>query len=199
MFIRRIFVGVLCALSVFALGRDYINTPARKIALHLSRTHSIATLERQLEYQSRADKMKAAVLSKYNVDQETVNQAVIYALKYERPTFPRAEHMIALIGIESSWRPAVRSTLKSDPAVGLTQIRPGIWKDKISDPKKLNHIEYQIKYSAEILDEYHARIKHKKGTLLAYNVGLTAYRQLRYNQSYVVKFNREIKTLQLEV
>lgn len=199
MFIRRIFVGALCALIVVAIGRNYVNTSSQKIALHLSRTHTLATLERHLEYQSRAEKMKAAVLSKYNVDQETVHQAVIYALKYERPTFPRAEHMIALIGIESSWRPDVRSTLKSDPAVGLTQIRPGVWKDKIGDAKKLDHIEYQIKYSAEILDEYHARIKHAQGTLLAYNVGLTAYRQLRYNQTYVVKFNREIKTLQLEV
>lgn len=199
MFARQIFISLLAYFSVMYVCYKQPEPVAVPSVSHFDQGYLIAKLERRMEYQARIDKMKTAVLAKYDVDEDVVNQAVIYALKYERPKFPRAEHMIALIGIESSWRPSAKSALETDPAVGLTQIRPGIWKDKIGDAKKLNRIEYQIKYSIEILDEYHARIRHQTGTLLAYNVGLTAYREMRYNDFYVVKFKREIKTLQLEV
>lgn len=145
-----------------------------------------------IENERRA-RLKAAVLSHYNVDEKIVEEVIEHALTYEKPVFPRAEHIMAIIGIESSWRPHVRSQLEYDPAVGLTQIRPGVWKHKIENPAKLKEIKYQVKYSIEILDEYYAKLRTPEKTLIAYNVGLTAFIEKRYDTTYLKKYMREIR------
>lgn len=152
------------------------------------RKHDLQIVEKQ-----RREQIKTVILSRYRVDEQIVDEAIDYAFLYEKPIFPRAEHIMAIIGIESSWRPYVRSQLEHDPAVGLTQIRPGIWKNKINDPKKLEQIKYQIKYSIEILDEYYRILRTPEKTLLAYNVGITALIENRYNDQYLKKYNREFR------
>jgi len=137
------------------------------------------------EAQQLADK----ILKKYKVDPKLALQVAKLAKKHEKPVFPKAEDILCIVGIESSFRPHAISNLKKDPAMGLTQIRPGVHK---LDSKKLGgDIEHQIEKSAEILNKYNKHLKNKEAAIIAYNVGPGDYRKGNYNQNYINKFKNE--------
>lgn len=116
---------------------------------------------------------------------------VKYADKYARPDFPTKVDILSVIAIESSFNPKAVSNLKTDPAIGLTQIRPGQWSHKIKK-NELISIENQVKYAAEILEiNYQSLNKDPKLALHAYNLGLTAAKRGDRNMNYVDKFQRE--------
>lgn len=135
--------------------------------------------------------MVKAVLSKYKtIDPKLAEQVVKLAIRYEKPTFPRAEDILAVVGIESSFKPHAVSQLKSDPAVGLMQIRPAVWK--LDKEALVGSIDKQIKTGADILHKYYQRTKTPEGALQAYNVGITNYlNKKNLNPRYVPKFERE--------
>jgi hypothetical protein len=129
-----------------------------------------------------------AIAKRYRIDTQFAYDVVELAHKYEKPSFPKAEDILAKIGIESSFNPEAVSKLKKDPARGLTQVRPkasGIPAEELSD------IENQIKHGADILHKFYKRLKDKRAALLAYNVGPTAYKQGRFNPEYFEKFQIE--------
>jgi len=135
--------------------------------------------------QDLADK----ILSKYKINPELALQIAKLAKKHEKPVFPRAEDILTIVGIESSFRPEAVSDLKKDPAVGLTQIRPNVHK---LDAKRLRtDLEHQIEKSVDILSQYHKGLKDKDATIIAYNVGYGDYRKGKFNQNYINKFNNE--------
>jgi len=134
-------------------------------------------------------KLVDIVTSKYNVDSELAKKIVTLAKKYEKPIFPKAEDLLAIIGIESSFNPQAVSGLKSDPAVGLTQIRPGVWGLDANELK--GDIEQQIAAASDILSKYSSRLKNIEDTVHAYNVGLRAFRRGDLNPKYVTKFKNE--------
>jgi soluble lytic murein transglycosylase-like protein len=109
------------------------------------------------------------------------------AFEYEHSEFPKAEDILAVIGVESSFNPDSVSGLRRDPAVGLMQVRPGIWD---IDPEHLEDIENQIKYGARILTQYYRRLGDKEAALQAYNLGITKFRRGGRNQRYVDKFTQ---------
>jgi hypothetical protein len=118
-------------------------------------------------------------------DKNVVRQVVDLAHKYERPDFPRAKDILSIVAIESSFDPSAKSKLKKDPAIGLTQIRPGVW----NIPKEeLNNIENQIKHGADILAHYFDKLKDKESAIIAYNKGITAFKKGKYDQKYLNKF-----------
>lgn len=134
------------------------------------------------------------ISTRYKVDPQLVERIVKAAKKYERPDFPRAHHLLGLIGVESSFNPKAVSKLKRDPAVGLTQIRPGVW----DIPKQqLSTIEGQVKHAADILAQYYERLGHDADAALhAYNVGITNHRRSlkdpsKGNPRYVPKIHAE--------
>ncbi len=129
------------------------------------------------------------ILSKYKVDPNLALQVAKLAKKYEKPTFPKAEDILAIAGIESSFRPNAVSGLKKDPALGLTQIRPGV--HKLNAKRLGGDIEHQIEKSAEILDKYNKHLKDKEAAIIAYNVGPGDYKKGNFNQNYINKFNNE--------
>jgi Transglycosylase SLT domain len=130
------------------------------------------------------------ILSKYKrIDPKLASQIATLAKKYEKPIFPKAEDLLTIVGIESAFNPKAVSQLKKDPAIGLTQIRPGVHK---MDARKLGgDIEQQIQKSSEILDQYNKGLKDPEAAIIAYNAGYGAYEKGKYNQNYINKFNKE--------
>lgn len=120
-----------------------------------------------------------------------ISDVVKYADKYARPDFPTKVDILSVIAIESSFNPEAKSNLKTDPAIGLTQIRPGQWSHKLKK-QELKSIENQVKYAAEILEiNYQSLNRNANLALNAYNIGLTATRRGDRNDNYVTKFHYE--------
>jgi hypothetical protein len=132
------------------------------------------------------------IKAKYRrVDEIVVKDVLHYAYKYEKKSFPKAEDILAVIGIESSWNPMAKSKLKTDPALGLTQIRPGQWRKLIDHPTELLEIEKQIKYAAEILHINFKLTKSVEDAVIAYNVGYGSWLDGLYSMDYLTKFQNE--------
>jgi soluble lytic murein transglycosylase-like protein len=130
------------------------------------------------------------VLDHYKISREQAEKIVKFAIKYEKPSFPKAHDLLAIIGIESSFDIYAKSSLKKDPAIGLTQIRPKIWGLK---PEVLKgNIELQIKKAAEILDMYYHKLGSEEKAIHAFNVGPTALKKGNTNHGYVRKFKTEL-------
>ncbi len=157
------------------------DNPPRPIIQHISK--------KQEPEDPKVRKLVDIVTSKYKVDQDLAKDIVKSAKKHARPTFPKVEDLLAIIGIESSFRPDAVSPLKKDPAVGLTQIRPNVWG---LDAKELmNDIDKQIAHSAEILARYKRELGDPEDAVHAYNVGITAFKRGDHNPNYVNKFKAE--------
>ena len=135
------------------------------------------------------------IVHKYKVGEEFATQVVALSHKYSHPVFPKAADVLAIIGIESSFRPHVKSALKRDKAEGLTQIRPRVWRHMIK-PGELTLIENQVKYGSSILQQYHAKLGSVDSAVNAYNVGLTAHYRGKVNPRYVRKYT-ETKQIML--
>lgn len=139
---------------------------------------------------ARAKELAATVLEKYSISDELALKVAKLAIKHEKPKFPRAEDILSVIGIESAFRPHAVSKLKKDPAMGLMQVRPVMWKQNPAEFKA--NIEQQIKLGADILHKYYQKVGTVDGTLQAYNVGLGNYlRKKGLNPRYVPKFEKD--------
>jgi len=134
------------------------------------------------------------IVSKYKTTPELADYVVSMAEKYERPVWPKAKDILAIVGIESAFDPTARSKLRHDPAIGLMQVRPGAWR---LDPKLLEtNIEHQIKTGANALATFYDRLHDPEAAVHSYNIGLTNYRnQENLNPSYVVKYNKELSAI----
>jgi soluble lytic murein transglycosylase-like protein len=137
-----------------------------------------------------ANALAGKILKKYKkLDPDLALKVATLAKKYEKPAFPKADDILSIVGIESAFNPNAVSQLKHDPAIGLTQIRPGAHK---MDAKKLSKdIEQQIQKSSDILDQYNKGLNDPEAAVIAYNVGYGDYRKGKYNQDYLNKFNKE--------
>lgn len=135
------------------------------------------------------------VAARYKIDHALARDIVSTAFKYERQHFPKAIDIIAIIGIESAFRPHAKSALKTDPAIGLTQVRPGAWSHKIAK-SELHTIDGQIRIGADILSHYYTKLDgNKSGAIGAYNVGLRGYVERKNPAAvnrYVAKYTREV-------
>jgi soluble lytic murein transglycosylase-like protein len=136
------------------------------------------------------------ILKKYRYVNPSLAQRIAsLAKKYEKHSFPKAEDILAIIGIESSFDPSKVSPLKKDPAVGLTQIRPAVWDINPSTLK--NNIELQVKTGADILHKYYTLLGNRNDAVHAYNVGLGNFRRGNHNIDYVHDYNRELQLYKL--
>lgn len=155
-------------------------------------TSSISTsaIKKFKSTEERKTDIATAIKTKYkHIDPVLANQVAHLALKHEHQTFPRAEDIASVVGIESSFNPNAKSKLKRDPAVGLTQVRPKIWGLKKKD---LATPEQQIQHSVNILSSYHSKLGDKDSAIHAYNVGITNFSKGKnLNPSYLEKFKKE--------
>jgi hypothetical protein len=136
---------------------------------------------------ARRSKLTRNIARHYRVGYDLVKEVVDLAFKYEDPNFPKAEDILAVVGVESSFNPESVSSLERDPAIGLMQVRPGIWN---IDPEQLEDLENQIKYGVDILKRYHKRLGDPEDALQAYNLGITRFRRGARNPGYVSKVNK---------
>lgn len=142
--------------------------------------------QEQLEEFKKKTYVERIVMT-YKADPVLAESVVDLAFKYGNDNFPTAQDILAIISIESSFRPHVKSKLKRDAAVGLTQIRPRVWKHLIP-AGALTSIENQVKYSSMILTQYYNILGDEKHATNAYNVGLTSHRRGKWNPRYEAKF-----------
>ena len=165
---------------------------AKKAAKEKSDKDSAAKAEKE-----RIEKLTKIVDEKYkhNVKPAEAHKIVTLAIKHEKAVW-KAEDVLALIGIESSFKKDAKSNLKTDPAIGLTQIRPAAWRLNASSLK--NNIEKQISKTYDILDHNLKVLGNKEDALHAYNVGLENVKHPDreggvQNPEYYKKWSRERK------
>ena len=133
------------------------------------------------------------IASDYKINKAVANHIVNMAYKHAQPDFPKAKDLLAIIGAESDFQHAARSRLKADPALGLMQIRPGVWK---IPPKELMNIDKNIEHGAKILNRYYNQLKKNKAAAIqAYNLGLTDFLKGKRNHSYLNKVKAEYQWL----
>jgi hypothetical protein len=135
-------------------------------------------------------KMAEKITGKYDIDDEFAQQVVELAHKHQKPGFPTAKDILAIIGVESSFDPDAISGLRTDPAIGLMQVRPGIWN--LDKSELQGDIEKQIAAGSDILHQYYRKLKNKNAALASYNVGLTQYMSGNMAQDYVKKYHKEL-------
>lgn len=139
------------------------------------------------------EELTQLVVKNRNVNPTFAKQVVLLAKKYEDPVFPKARDIVAIIGIESNFKPQAVSKLKRDPARGLMQVRPGVWK---IDPKELASAEAQIKHGSLILKHYYKKLNGDiPKTVSAYNHGITKVRRDRHDDRYYKKYTKELSGL----
>jgi soluble lytic murein transglycosylase-like protein len=140
--------------------------------------------------QKEAAIITAAIKSKYKgISEEDIAKIFALAKKHEKAVFPKAADILAIVGIESSYKKEATSGLKKDPAKGLMQVRPGVWG---IDVKDLATIEQQIKFGSEVLSKYYEKLKDADKAVHAYNIGITNFRKgTGLNPGYVAKFHKE--------
>lgn len=163
-----------------------LGTPDHPVAPQIMATPSTYATNTQ---SAKLKKYTDIITKVYKVEPDLANRIVKLAKKHEKPGFPKAEDILALIGIESSFNPDAVSNLKTDPAVGLTQIRPNAWG---LNPQHISkNIEAQISNTANILSRFDNKLKNQDNAIQSYNIGLTAF--LRGDQSlqYLRKFKKE--------
>lgn len=133
------------------------------------------------------------IADKYDVDVQLAIDIVKLAKKYQKPGFPTAKDILAIIAVESEFDPEAVSGLKHDPAVGLMQVRPKVWK---LDPTMLRDPEASIQKGSEILHQYYRHLHGDKASAIqAYNVGMQNFQQGTEAPNYLFKFQRELKKL----
>lgn len=133
------------------------------------------------------------ISSRYGADPTFVQEVIALAKKYQKPGFPSARDIIAIIAVESEFDPEAVSGLSRDPAVGLMQVRPGVWG---IDPEELKDPETAIKIGADILHKYYRHLNFDKhAAVQAYNVGLTNFRQGEDNPRYLMKYLKRMKNI----
>lgn len=136
------------------------------------------------------DTLTQAVLKKYNIEPELAKDVVQLAYKHEYSDFPKAKDLLAVIGVESSFRPHAKSELPRDPARGLMQVRANVWN---VNPEDLHDVELNIQHGSKILNTYYKKFRgNKAAAIQAYNVGETAFRGGDRNPEYLQKVMKEL-------
>lgn len=103
--------------------------------------------------------------------------------------------MLALIKVESSF---VMDAISHRNAVGLTQIRPSVWKDE-TEYNLYNPAE-NIMAGAQILRNYKIECGNWECALKAYNIGITNFKagnQKKPAAKYVAKIKKELQRIDI--
>lgn len=111
------------------------------------------------------------LVTHWNVNPNTAHQITTAAWKYGDTKEVTPHLLLGLMATESSFKPASRSKLKRDAAIGLTQVRPKMHGLK---PADLATIDDQVKHGANLLKKFHKRMGSIEDGLTAYNNGVTA-------------------------
>jgi soluble lytic murein transglycosylase-like protein len=136
------------------------------------------------------DDMIQHITSNYKVNRDKASEIVDTAIRHANPVYPKAHDIVAVMGVESEYKPEAKSKLKRDPAIGLMQVRPGV---NGINPNEFKTIDGQVKHGASILSQYYKRLGNPDAALHAYNVGIGNHiRGIGSNPRYVDKVKAEL-------
>lgn len=171
---------------------DFIGSRTSPYGQNKPRDNPRDTGKSQIGYSNNdtPEMLAKKITKKYKkVDPKLALAVAELAKKHEKPVFPKAADILSIVGIESSFRPDAVSDLVKDPAIGLTQIRPG--KNNLDPVRLKTDIEHQIEQSSAILNKNYRLLKDEEAAIISYNVGRAAYKQGKYTQDYITKFKKE--------
>jgi hypothetical protein len=144
----------------------------------------------QQERQNLLNNYTKQIVAAYKIPSHLAQRIVERADKNSRSIFPNTRDIIAIVGIESSFNPRAKSSLATDPAIGLMQIRSNVWHIPVRD---LYNIEKNMFHGADILEQYYRELgKSSENAVQAYNIGITAFRQGGTNLEYLHKYKQEV-------
>lgn len=197
---KQIIAAGAIALAAFGINKrmqDKADYEHERIAAQSQKQTAPKVDQTRLKEFKRLEKelnnMAKVIANKYQKDPEEAKAFAALAKKYEKPDFPKAKDLLALMGTESSFNPNAVSALKKDPAVGILQIRPLMWG---LDPSALRKsVDLQVSTAADILQKYHAKLGDKDSAIKAYNIGITNFKkgkQLDAAERYHTKYRNEV-------
>lgn len=189
------YVVIQTLVLIFIVYFDGIYQPeTRTVSSELDLTEIIATHNAEQEQLQLARERKArapyvrVITRKYGIDEQLADEIVEVARKKANKHITLRD-IVAIIGIESGFRPYVCSQLRPDPACGLMQIRAGIWRINAND---LRDIEKNIEHGTRILTHYYELLGRKDSAIQAFNIGITAFQEGKRNDEYLEKYHREV-------
>jgi hypothetical protein len=192
---NAIAAGSLAAAALLGGSDNNVKPPAG-----LTKTEYAAELKRlnfknwAANLDKRVKNLTSSILEKYpKSNPRQVADIVQAAIKYEAPVWPKAEDILSIVGVESSFRDKQKSNLGHDPALGFMQIRAGIWEIPAAE---LHTVEGGIKHGSAILKQYYVKLKNIDAAVEAYNVGITNYKTGKQkNPEYVRRYQSTLDEL----
>ncbi len=125
----------------------------------------------------KAEALSQHIAKTYRVKPQLATNIVQTVYAYTDSTdFPGPVLVLAVMATESSFRPDVVSTVG---ALGLMQVKP------VHNPGTT--IEDNILTGIWVLQKYRMRVDTDVGAIMAYNIGITAFKSGRTNDKYVDK------------
>jgi soluble lytic murein transglycosylase-like protein len=186
------------ALFVYAALTSSDNADINGNNARLSVPNQITTASSRdaIRQMSKREKIKFLVdkvAEKYKVKPKLIEKIVSSAERHSYPDFPTTSDILGVIGVESSFNPKSVSNLGSDPAIGLTQIRPAV--NGLSRAE-LSSVDAQVKVCVGMLRQLYVKTGDKDAALHAYNVGLGNHKKslddpTKGNPRYAPKVNAE--------
>lgn len=128
---------------------------------------------------------------KYKTSLEFAKRIVYLAAKYAYADFPKRNDILAIIAVESSFRP--KASYRGSH--GLMQI------EKKSHVKSLRGRNIKdpavnIELGSQILNEYYQALGNsKKNAILAYNAGIGNFLKHRYHLDYYNKYSDKVSSI----
>ena len=138
-------------------------------------------------------KTKKELVLEYN-PKANASKIVFLCNKYEKEFHLKEDTLLALIAVESSFR-----NITNGKSLGYVQMQMPTLLDmntyykvnKVTNKSQfMTSLENQIYYAGLHLQYLNTIIKSEKGSFLAYNVGLGAFKKGKYNIKY---YNKIIK------
>lgn len=129
------------------------------------------------------------ISSKWGVDYSLATKVVDSASQHSYQDFPRMEHILAVIAVESSFKP---NAFKSGNT-GLMQVNVR------ANGKHLRNKtpEENIRVGSSILRQYYGLVgKKQDAAVSAYNSGVGAYLKGKYKKTYLKRYKQELARIE---
>jgi soluble lytic murein transglycosylase-like protein len=155
-----------------------------------SKTDELDRLITEIEFKDESETLVLAeyISSKYKTTVEFAKRVVDLATKYAHEDFPKRNDILAIIAVESSFRP--KASYRG--SYGLMQIErkshtKSLRGRNIKDPA------VNIELGSQILNEYYQTLgQSKKSAILAYNAGVGNFLKHRYHIDYYLKYSNKV-------
>jgi membrane-bound lytic murein transglycosylase MltF len=132
----------------------------------------------------------SAVVLNYDQDPAFVQRLVSLAEKYAYSDFPRKEDILAIIAVESRFRPDAKTVTSK----GLMQINLEANHKRVQG--SLFNPEENIRVGVEILRGYYELLgDNRNAAIMAYNIGPGSYIKGRRSRAYLSKVEKNARLI----